>query len=208
MADGVHVNCNASKEDEAKCVSLRSQKSPPNKAHAHLFNSLRSATPSHGPFIKLSVMAEWRFNMRHFYSLLFGSVRSAVWVSEFQTCNLAKEYLPLFFLTEPSIARKRSIIREVLLNLNLREHAIGCLGGHSIRRFIFSTRIVHTCQKWRRLGSLWLGANSRNLSFPFFLFWQVCTGVGSLSSLKWKCRFENMEEKMNSTAAHLKDAIL
>ena len=50
-------------------------------------------------------------------------------VSEFQTCNLAEEYLPLFFLTEPSIPRKRSIIREVLLNWNLREHAIGRLEG-------------------------------------------------------------------------------
>ena len=139
-------------------------------------------------------MAEWRFNMRHFYSLLFGSVRSAVWVSEFHTCNLAKEYLPLFFLTEPSIARKRSIIREVLLNLNLREHAIGCLGGHSIRRFIFSTRIVHTCQKWRRLGSLWLGANSRNLSFPFFdrsvLVLEVCRAWSENADLKiWKRRW-------------------
>ena len=124
-----HVQC---KEDKAKCVSLRSQKSPPNKAHAHLFNSLRSA--SHGPFIKLSVMAEWRFNMRHFYlfSLLFGL--PALRISEFQTCNLAREYLPLFFLTEPSIARKRSIIREVLLNRNLREHAIGCLARRAFNK--------------------------------------------------------------------------
>ena len=57
------------------------------------------------------------------------SARLVAWLSEFQTCNLAEEYLPLFFLTEPSIPRKRSIIREVLLNWNLREHVIGRLEG-------------------------------------------------------------------------------
>ena len=129
----VHATwCNAMDgEDKAKCVSLRSQHSPPNKA---LSNFIRRATPSFGPFIKLSAVIWPNDDSTWDISILCSACCLAIGVPNVQFGRRISSALFSHgaVYSAQTIYNPWSVIK--------LEFAVTCdrpSGGHSINHFVF-----------------------------------------------------------------------